>query len=70
MKKAVLDLGKRKQEHLHYVALSRVRCLNDLHVLKLNENKISVSAIVVGEMKRLRDQASLSMSLPDLQQIK
>ena len=56
MKKTVLDLGKRKQEHLYYVALSRVRCLNDLHVLKLNENKISVSAKVVGEMKRLRDQ--------------
>lgn len=35
----VLHLGKRKQGHLHYVALSR--CLNDMHVLKLNENKTS-----------------------------
>lgn len=69
MKHAVIDLGKRKQEHMHYVAMSRVRCLSDMHILKLNEDKISVSQKLVVEMARLREQASLSLCLPNLSQI-
>ncbi|XP_061196745.1 uncharacterized protein LOC133205019 [Saccostrea echinata] len=69
MKKAVLDLGKRKQEHLHYVGLSRVRSLQDLHILELNDKKIAVSPKVIDEMRRLREHASLSLCLPNLQNI-
>lgn len=47
----VVDLGTRKQEHMHYVALSRVRKLQNLFILSLNEQRIAVSSNVVSEMQ-------------------
>lgn len=65
----VLDLGKRKLDHIHYVGLSRVRKLQDLHILSLNEEKIGVSKNVVCEMERLRNHAALWTCLPILENI-
>lgn len=39
----VIDLGTRKQEHIHCVGLSRVRKLENLFISSLNEQKIAVS---------------------------
>lgn len=65
----VVDLGTRKQEHMHYVALSRVRKLQNLFILSLNEQKITVSSNVVSEMQRLRENAVLRICLPILKNI-
>ena len=59
MKQYVVDFPKYKKEHMHYVALSRVRNSSALHVLHLNENKIKVSEKVKKEMKRLRTHATM-----------
>ena len=56
---AVADFPASTREHMHYVALSRVRNSSALHVLNLNENKIKVSEKVKDEMRRLRTEASL-----------
>lgn len=55
----VVDFPKYKKEHMHYVALSRVRNTSALHVLNLYENKIKVSEKVKKEMKRLRTHATM-----------
>ena len=52
---------KAKIPHIHYVALSRVRSLNGLHILDLNKDKITVADSVIGEMKRLRIDAPLKL---------
>lgn len=36
---AVVHFGSRKNDHMHYVGLSRVTCLENLHILHLNEKK-------------------------------
>ena len=54
MKEVVLDFGKRKIDHIHYVGLSRSTSLAGIHILGLNEAKISVSVEVAAEMDRLR----------------
>jgi hypothetical protein len=36
-------LSSCKREHMHYVALSRLRSISGLHILNMNENKIAVS---------------------------
>lgn len=69
MNKAVLHFGKRKQEHMHYVGLSRVRKLEDVFLLELNESKISVSKSVADEMDRLYSEATLHSCLPLLQNL-
>lgn len=69
VKQIVLDLGSRKQEHMHYVGLSRVRKLQDLFILNLNENKIAVSEHVVMEINRLRLEASLWACLSRLENL-
>lgn len=51
---------------MHYVALSRLRSINGLHILNLNENKISVSKKVQEEMERLRGQTLLQSYIPFL----
>ena len=52
---AVIDLTtKRKIDHLHYVALSRLTSINGLYILNLQQDKISVSQEVKQEMQRLR----------------
>jgi DNA replication protein DnaC len=55
LSEAVVDLTtRRKIDHLHYVAISRVTDLENLHILNLQEDKISVSEDVKKEMDRLR----------------
>ena len=43
LSETVADLPSSKQEHMHYVALSRLRSISGLHILNMNENKIAVS---------------------------
>ena len=47
---AVVDLPSSKREHMHYVALSRLRSISGLHILNMNENKMTVSKKVQEEM--------------------
>lgn len=52
----VVNLGSKSRAtvpHIHYVALSRVRSLNGLHIVDLNFDNISVSNSVREELKRL-----------------
>lgn len=65
---AVVHLGTRKNEHMHYVGLSRIVCLKNLHILHLNENKISVSTYVQEEMDRLRQEYMLQLFVRNLQE--
>ena len=66
LNEAVLDLPSSKREHMHYVALSRLRSISGLHILNLNENKIAVSKKVQEEMTRLRQEARLNSHIPFL----
>lgn len=50
---AVLDLPSSSREHMHYVALSRVRNSSTLHIRNLNEQKICISEKAKQEMSRL-----------------
>lgn len=51
----VVDLTTiRKVDHMHYVALSRCQSLDNLFILNLQEDKISVDKSVREEMERLR----------------
>ena len=59
MNEAVVDLPCSKKDHMHYVALSRLRNISGLHVLKLYEDKISTSEKVQEEMCRLRSKKLL-----------
>ncbi len=59
LNEAVVDLPSSKREHMHYVALSRLRSISGLHILNLNENKITVSKKVEEEMTRIRENAVL-----------
>jgi hypothetical protein len=60
---AVVDLPSLKREHMHYVALSRLRSILGLHILNLNEKKIAVSKKVQEEeMTRLRQNSVLKKS--------
>ena len=63
---AVVDLPSSKREHMHYVALSRLRSISGLHILNMNENKITVSKKVQEEMTRLREKATLNSHIPFL----
>jgi endonuclease/exonuclease/phosphatase (EEP) superfamily protein YafD len=63
---AVVDLPSSKREHMHYVALSRLRSISGLHILNLNENRIAVSKKVQEEMARLRQTATLNSHIPFL----
>ena len=53
------------QPHLVYVALSRAKTLDGLHLLDFDPNKIKVSPDVLREMERLRKQP-LEICLTDL----
>ena len=66
LNEAVTDLPNSRKEHIHYVALSRVRSISGLHILNLHENKISVSEKVKKEMSRLRAEALLKPCIPFL----
>lgn len=69
MNKAVLHFGNRKTEHMHYGGLSRIRKLDDVHILELNEKKITVSMHVIEEMDRLRADSMLHSCVPILKDI-
>ena len=61
----VVDFSSsRKQAHIHYVGLSRVRKLEGLHILNLCHGKIHISPDVQQEMAELRDRRQLPLSLP------
>ncbi|CAB3987819.1 ATP-dependent DNA helicase PIF1 [Paramuricea clavata] len=66
LNEAVVDLPSSKQEHMHYVALSRLRSISGLHILNMNENKIAVSKKVQEEMTRLRRNSVLKSHIPFL----
>ena len=66
LNEAVVDLPSCKREHMHYVALSRLRSISGLHILNMNENKITVSKKVQEEMTRLRQKATLNSHIPFL----
>ena len=66
LNEAVLDLPSSKREHMHYVALSRLRSISGLHILNMNENKIAVSKKVQEGMTRLRQEATLNSHIPFL----
>ena len=57
LNEAVVDLPSSKRQHMHYVALSRVKNSSALHIINLNENKICVNENVREEMSRLRKQS-------------
>ena len=69
----VVDLtqykGVRKVPHIHYVAFSRVRKLENLFILNLNEAAIGLDEQVHVEMQRLRTEASLKLSYTPLYKI-
>ena len=58
----VVHMGSRKQNHMHYVALSRVTSLSGLSITQLNPTKIAVDSSVIEEMQRLRTHASMVLS--------
>jgi len=61
----VVDFSSsRKQAHIHYVGLSRVRKLEGLHILNLCHGKIHISPDVQQEMAELRDRRQLLCPCP------
>ncbi|CAG2257671.1 unnamed protein product [Mytilus edulis] len=55
LSKVVVDLtSKRRVDHIHYVAVSRVQTLDGLFIRNLQEDKIGVDKNVKTEMERLR----------------
>ena len=62
--KEVIDLTQnktRKVPHLHYVALSRVRSMQNLYILNFNEDAFKVDQQVETEMTRLKNCAVLDL---------
>ena len=57
----VVKMRDKKEDHMHYVALSRVRNLAGLQILELHEDKITVNPLVKQEMERLRSDAQLNL---------
>ena len=62
----VIDFPRSTREHMHYVGLSRVTSLANLHIVSLNEQKITASKKVGDEMRRLRESARLQLCIPAL----
>ena len=62
MTSAVIDLRGRVFTHAHYVSLSRVKSLDNVHITYLNEDKISVSKEVdrSEEIRRLQTNYTFS----------
>ena len=52
--KLAIDLDGKKMPQIHYVGLSRVKSLDQLYILNLNEDKISLSKDVQQHMDTLR----------------
>ena len=69
LNEVVVDFSPTTREHMHYVGLSRVRNIDCLHILRLNESKIKVNPKVLDEMHRLRSTRLLNVCLPSLDNI-
>ena len=70
--KVVVDLSQkktRKVPHIHYVALSRVKKLDDLYILNLNQAAYALDERVTSEMQRLRTEAALELCYVPLYKI-
>lgn len=68
----IVDLAQtkvRKQPHIHYVALSRIRKLENLHILNLIEDTLAVDKQVKIEMHRLRSEVLLELCYVPLYKI-
>ena len=50
-----------KIQHIHYVALSRVKRLKDLYILNMNEASMALDNDENVEMHRLRTEAALEL---------
>ena len=62
--KIVVNFDTRRTiPHIHYVGLSRVTTIDALYITDLCENKIAVSGDVQTEMRRLRTEGQLSLSI-------
>lgn len=61
-----VHFGSRNNDHMHYVGLSRVTCLENLQILHFNEKKIAVSTAVINEMRRLREECKLQFCVENL----
>lgn len=69
MNSAVLHIGSRKNDHIHYVGLSRIKNLSNLYIKKLNSKKISICSDVQEEMNRMTSTSPLQLRLPDLSKL-
>ena len=70
--KVVVDLSQkktRKVPHIHYVALSRVKKLDDLYILNLNQAAYALDERVTSEMQRLRKDGALELCYVPLYKI-
>ncbi|KAJ8048298.1 ATP-dependent DNA helicase PIF1 [Holothuria leucospilota] len=56
-----VHMGSTKIEHAHYVAFSRVRTKKGLHIIHLNEKKITTSEKVKLEMKRIQQNSPMKL---------
>ncbi|XP_061184993.1 uncharacterized protein LOC133193009 [Saccostrea echinata] len=68
----VIDLSQtkvRKNPHIHYVALSRVRSVDHLHILNFNEQALAMDDQVVEEMERMKKEAPLQLCYVPLYQV-
>ncbi|XP_062569080.1 uncharacterized protein LOC134231172 [Saccostrea cucullata] len=68
----VIDLSQtrvRKNAHIHYVALSRVRSVNHLHILNFNEQALAMDEQVVEEMDRMKKDVPLLLCYVPLYQV-
>ena len=59
MNEIVVDFSSRCFPHSHYVALSRVRTLDGLHIRVLHEKAIHTSELVEKEIRRLNQEMPL-----------
>ena len=63
--RVVVDLSQKDRKyimpHMHYVAFSRVKKLENLYILNMNEDALAVDNDVNIEMERLRREASLEL---------
>ncbi|XP_062616288.1 uncharacterized protein LOC134278001 [Saccostrea cucullata] len=68
----VIDLSQtrvRKNAHIHYVALSRVRSVDHLHILNFNEQALAMDEQVVEEMERMKKDVPLLLCYVPLYQV-
>ena len=71
--RVVVDLSQQTRQckipHIHYVAFSRVKKLEDLYILNMNEAAMALDDDVNVEMHRLRTEAALELCYVPLYKI-